>query len=274
MKNSLYVACLEWGLIMGTGVDMRSTSKTRVQRRVEKKQVALLVVLVLVIALTSFVLGVIVGRNTAEPMIVQQEQEPRRIVVADTVQPQPGEQFADAGVADEKLTFYDNLSKEEPAPIGSGINLPPEGEAPVVEELTADQPQAVKEPVSASEVVAAVKEQAAPAAAPAPTPVTAPVPAPAAKAPAASAGEKLPGATKGGGWVVQVFASQSAADAGTLRDKLNGKGYPAFIAEADLGKKGIWYRVNLGPYANKSTAQKAQAYAEKKDRLKGFAKRR
>lgn len=248
---------------------MRSTTKTRVQRRVEKKQAALLVVLVLVIALASFALGVIVGRHTVEPTIVQQELEPRRIIVAEPSEATPGAGPGSAEPAEEKLTFYDNLSKEEPAPIGSGINLPPAGETPQVEE-----PQAVESPTPAAEVVAAVAAEAKPSGSPEiqPTPLSAPV-TPEVTPPTPNA-NKMPGVTKGGDWVVQVFSSQSAADAGTLRDKLNAKGYPAYITEADLGKKGIWYRVNLGPYADKNIAQQAQAYAETKDQLKGFAKRR
>jgi cell division septation protein DedD len=74
--------------------------------------------------------------------------------------------------------------------------------------------------------------------------------------------------------VVQVFASQSAADAGILRDKLSAKGYPAYISEADLGKKGLWYRVLFGPYADKDRALQAQTFADEKDKLKGFVKHR
>ncbi len=263
---------------MGTGVDMRSTTKTRVQRRVEKKQATLLVLLVLVIALVSFALGVIVGRHTGDS-VVQQIQEPRRIIVAETPVV-PDEKSVDSvNSSAEKLTFYDNLSKEEPAPIGSGINLPPATEKAVSEHLAVDQPQAVavssvKPPTPVAEVVAAVKAQpVSPVIAVLdPTPVSAPVPVSARQDLAAV--DRLPTVSIGGGWVVQVFASRSAADAGTLRDKLNNKGYPAFIAEADLGKKGIWYRVLFGPYADKAAAVQAQKFAEKKDRLKGFAKRR
>lgn len=255
---------------MATGVDMRSTTKTRVQRRVEKKQAVLLVVLVFVVALTSFALGVIVGRSSVDPeIIVETISEPQRIAVLE-----PAESTATQGTSapggEEKLTFYDNLSKEETAPIGSGINLPPDSSVSVVERLDTGTPVSgnIKQPVTttASDIVAAVKSDSV-----ASEPVTAvssPVPASSPK----PAG--LPPVVKGGQWVVQVFASQSAADAGIYRDKLSTKGYPSFITEADLGKKGIWYRVHLGPYGDKAAATQAQEYAEQKDKLKGFAKRR
>lgn len=253
---------------MATRVDMKSTPKTRVQRRVEKKQATLLVVLVAVIAVASFALGVIVGRNSVET-VAQQVEPPRRIVVAETPPPpvaqQPDEQQAATKPEDEKLTFYDTLSKEEPAPLGSGINLPPGNEEAAPEPAAQTSASAAVTPsTETTEVIAEVKAQAPP------PPVAEPQP----EVPIARQVSALPAITKGGGWVVQVFASKSAADAGTLRDKLSAKGYPAFITEADLGNKGIWYRVLFGPYVDKDTAVQAQQHAEKKDQLKGFAKRR
>ncbi len=249
---------------MGTGMDMRSTTKTRVQRRLEKKQALLLVALVLVTSLVSFVLGVVVGRHSEEPAVAQQSSEPQRIVVDDKLVAPAKPVMIEPEPAEEKLTFYDNLSKDEMAPIGSGINLPPVVEQPkIVDEVEApavsvkpeqDQPTAISSPV------------------PTPAPVAAPVQVPAPVSTAES--DRLPAVTTGAVWVVQVFSSKSAADAGMLRDKLGSKGYPAFIAEADLGKKGIWYRVLFGPYADKTAAVQAQIYAEKKDKLAGFAKRR
>lgn len=252
---------------MGAGVDMRSTTKTRVQRRIEKKQAVLLVALVLIVSIASFALGLMVGRHTAEPIVVEQISEPRRIVVADSSLP-VSEQKADAIKAEEeKLTFYDNLSKAEPAPIGSGINLPPVSDKVLNEKATTAQPQEIEtlQPPPTAEVVAAVEATKS-------TPISAPAPVVASVD--TSPDNRLPTVIKGGGWVVQVFASQSAADAGILRDKLNSKGYPAYITEADLGKKGIWYRVLFGPYADKASAVQAQVFAEKQDKLKGFVKSR
>ena len=234
----------------------------------EKKQAVLLLVLVVAIAVASFALGVIIGRHSVEPTIVQQVIEPQRIVVPDPLIAQPGDKAVVEPLEEEKLTFYENLSKEEPAPIGSGINLAPETENPVAEAVATAPAQSTPEVAPVEEAIALVppaKKSVEPIK-PAPTPLTSPVP--------ASAGSKLPEASRSGAWVVQVFSSQSAADAGTLRDKLNAKGYPAYITEADLGAKGIWYRVHFGPYTDRETALQAQAYAEKKDQLKGFTKRR
>ncbi len=262
---------------MGTGMDMRATTKTRVQRRLEKKQAVLLVGLVLVISVVSFVLGVVVGRHGGEAVGVAQVSQPRKISVDDNlVAPALPLPVAVAPVA-EKLSFYENLSKDETAPIGSGINLPPETGAIVVEKTASAALEITPKKPSQGEIVALIKQDLA-AKAPAleekgrlavGSSVAAPLTQESAPLPGG-----LPQVAKGGSWVVQVFSSRSAADAGMLRDELGGKGYPTFIAEADLQKKGLWYRVLLGPYADKAAAVQAQAYAAEKEKLKGFAKRR
>ncbi len=246
---------------MGTGMDMRSTTKTRVQRRVEKKQALLLVALVLVISVVSFVLGVVVGRHSGESMVTQRMSEPQQIIVADNLVNPPEPPPIVVPPVDDKLTFYDNLSKDEMAPIGSGINLPPDtGHSEVVDEVEKAGVSANPEVAQPTAISSSVQAQA-----------LTPTPAPMVETPAVL--DELPAVIRGGEWVVQVFSSKSAADAGLLRDELGGKGYPAFITEADLGNKGIWYRVYFGPYADKSAAVQAQVYAQTKDKLAGFAKR-
>jgi len=42
-------------------------------------------------------------------------------------------------------------------------------------------------------------------------------------------------------------------------EKLKGQGYAAATERADLGAKGIWYRVTVGPYADRATADKVAA---------------
>ena len=84
---------------------------------------------------------------------------------------------------------------------------------------------------------------------------------------------KQPAADTGGKYALQVASFAAATDAGRLKERLVKKGYPAFVAEADLGAKGVWFRVKIGPYADNETAKKVQALVEKNENLKGFVSR-
>jgi cell division septation protein DedD len=79
--------------------------------------------------------------------------------------------------------------------------------------------------------------------------------------PAAPAAEKpaAPKASAGGAYVVQVAATRDQAEAQRLVDKLKGKGFAATSERADLGAKGIWFRVTTGPYGDQATAESAAA---------------
>ena len=237
---------------------MMAGTKTRTQRRMERKQALTLLVLVLVVSLSSFTLGVIVGRRGAERDMAQRPIEPKRIMVAEVPKPQPAA-VAEAPeenppAEEEKLTFYDNLSRGETAPLGSGINLPPEEESPAA--------------------VIPQKTMEATATVPVPKVATAaePLPEPAAEK-QKTAVRDIPAAVAGGAYSVQVGSFASVADAGRFKKTLQGKGYAVFIAEADLGAKGIWYRVRLGPYADSDKAKAALKIASQKDNIKGFVSR-
>jgi len=238
---------------------MMVENKTRTQRRMEKKQALTLLVLVLVVSLSSFTLGVIVGRRGAERDLAQNPPEPRRIMVAEVPKVQansePSVKEDIKPVEEEKLTFYDNLSRGETIPLGSGINLPPEKE----EQSVAEKPPEKKPPVAAN-----------------PQPVAKVVPMPATVIESTATvpiPKDIPPADKNGSFSVQVGSFSSVADAGRLKKSVIAKGYSAFIVEADLGAKGIWYRVRLGPYADADVAKKVMLIADKKDNIKGFVSR-
>ena len=257
---------------------MKGTTKTRTQRRMEKRQAIILLVLVLVVSLASFTLGVIVGRRGAERELAYAKTQQDKVLVtqAPPVVPSstpeaaaPADPVADkiAGVATEtvteqepKLSFYDDLSKDS-APLGSGINM-----APVEEPAAAgstqppiDLPaQPIVEKAPRQETVAVVKQ---------PAPV---VPAATSSSVAGHGSETLPKRVAGGSHAVQIGSFSAAKDAIALKDKLLKEGYPAFMVEADLGAKGLWYRVRVGPYADAEQAKVAQRVLEKKEKIKGF----
>ena len=248
---------------------MNTTTKTRTQRRMEKKQTLILLVLVLAVSLASFFLGAVVGRQGAERELAQKQQAAEKILVtpapkaaAETVPPAvveqqaPAEKMVEQAEEETKLTFYDNLAKDEKVPLGSGINLPPQPKA--------EKQPAVKPPIDLPDLPV-VKKQV-PAVAVAKTEI----------APATAAEDVpliMPKTDPKGTYAVQVGSFSSAADAGAFKKKLNGKGFPAFVAEADLGAKGLWYRVKIGPYADGETAKSVLQLIDKKEQIKGFISR-
>ncbi len=213
--------------------------KSRTQRRMEKKQAILLVVLLLGISLVSFFLGIMVGRSGTTPPVVSNETVTKPLPVA----PKPPEPVKEETVVvpaeepkKEPLTFYDALPKGGQPPLGSGINLPPEAKPAPKEE---------SQPVTA-----------------APASVAPTVPAP-----------PLPKAVPQGAYVVQVASFKQLPDATALRDRLAKKGYAAFTQDADLGEKGVWHRVMVGPYAGSEAAGQAAEHLTVEEKLAGIVKK-
>jgi cell division septation protein DedD len=54
---------------------------------------------------------------------------------------------------------------------------------------------------------------------------------------------------------VQVASSQSREDSERLQQKFIALGYESYIIRADLGRRGIWYRVRVGNLATKEEAE-------------------
>jgi len=215
---------------------------TRSQRRIERKQVVLIVVLILAVAGVSFSLGVLFGQSGGSlPGSSTTVDAPKLPMATSVVPPPPPVPEA----TPEKLTFYDNLPKGNQAPLGSGINLPPEQKktATAVQKKTAVNKKAAAKPVSLPSE-------------PSPKPVT------------ASA------VSTGGTFVVQVASFRTSEDAGKLSDRLKKYKLTAFVESADLGKKGVWYRVLAGPYEGREKADQAAALLKEKERLSALVRRR
>lgn len=210
---------------------------SRTQRRMEKKQAMILLVLVLAVSLVSFTLGVMVGRGGSRTTAAAEpEPSPARLSVAQVPPTQKPESApADAAApkpGPESLTFYDTLPKGEQPPMGSGINLPPAQEAAAQ----------VKEAASEQKVSAT---QAAP-----------------------------PPAASGGSYVVQAASFRQAEEARSLQARLADKAYAAFTEEADLKEKGVWHRVYIGPFATSAAAAEVVARLKAEERLSALVKRR
>lgn len=218
---------------------------TRSQRRIERKQVILIVALILAVAGVSFVLGVMFGQKGGTlPGLASNIEKPKLPMVTKVVPPPPPVPEA----APEKLTFYDNLPKGNQAPLGSGINLPPEQKKPA----TAKKQKKPVAEVKQKTVVKAANLSSAP--------VSKPVVAPTASA--------------DGSFVVQIASFRTSEDAKKLGDRLKTHNLTTFVESADLGKKGVWYRVLAGPYASRDNADQAAALLREKERLSALVRQR
>lgn len=215
---------------------MVQTVVTRSQRRLERKQVVLIIVLILAVAGVSFSLGVLFGQSgTSLSGFSAEAEKPKLPMVTTVVPPPPPVPEA----VPEKLTFYDNLPKGSQAPLGSGINLPPEQKkaAPSVKK------KAVVKPASLP---------------------SKPLPKPLA----------VPATATDGAFVVQVASFRTSEDAGKLAERLKDYQLSTFVESADLGKKGVWHRVLAGPYANREKADQTANLLREKERLSALVRQR
>ena len=88
---------------------------------------------------------------------------------------------------------------------------------------------------------------------------TAALPPPAAAKPAVTAAVAPAPATAAGAYLLQIGAYKSQADADAAWKTFKSKhpmagGYSEDVRKADLGDKGIWYRLRMGSFADKSAA--------------------
>lgn len=237
---------------------MNRQSLSRSERRMERKQVLLLLVVVIGVGLGCFALGVMVGRSAA-PVAPAAPRIPVAAAPAGapTAAPSPPAPAtaaqAPAAAPDgtgkpADLTFYDNLPRGEEPPLGSGINLPPGTQE--------------RKPTPAPAV------PSAPAATPA-------APAPHSASPVVSSPAAKPAATAAAGsYVVQVASFSRPDDAGVLQARLAKKGFEAFVQQADLGSKGTWYRVFVGPLSSSAAAEQVAARLKAQEKLAPLVRKR
>jgi cell division septation protein DedD len=66
-----------------------------------------------------------------------------------------------------------------------------------------------------------------------------------------------------GNFTVQLGASQDGADAAQLAARASAAGLKAYVAEARLPGKGVWYRVRVGGFADKESAERFRRDVER-----------
>ena len=71
-------------------------------------------------------------------------------------------------------------------------------------------------------------------------------------------------------YTLQIASYQEKAMAEDEVKKMKQKGYAAFIVTSDLQEKGTWYRVKLGSFSNKASAEKLQKELKAKEGITPF----
>jgi DedD protein len=205
-------------------------------RRPPEKKPTRLLLLVAVLCLASFFGGVWFGRGKQEVVV---DQPSLQTLAAEVPRGMPVEPpKSPAGT--ENLTFFETLSKGEQSPLGSGINLRPVGEA------------AMKEVSSPAQTTSAVVHAA----------------------PAATAAPPVTTAVAAGAYLVQAASFSKEEDAQALQGRLLKKSYPAYIQNAQLGERGTWYRVMLGPFENATAAERMVARLQVEEKLSAMVRKR
>ncbi len=74
-----------------------------------------------------------------------------------------------------------------------------------------------------------------------------------------------------GRYSLQASASPSKAEADEFAAKLRQAGLPAYVVSADLGRKGVWYRVRVGGFESAQDALQFAAEAKERARASGLA---
>jgi DedD protein len=86
------------------------------------------------------------------------------------------------------------------------------------------------------------------------------------KAPAPPRAEKIASSR----YTLQIAAYQDRNDAEADVKKMKQRGYAAFVVSSELPGKGTWYRVRLGSFSNKASAEKLQRDLRAKEGISPF----
>jgi DedD protein len=124
----------------------------------------------------------------------------------------------------------------DPGTLPQELAPPPIFEAPAAVETESEAAPEPEPPVLVREKPPAPEPKAAPG-----RPV-APKPPPAQRDPAVSSTLST--------WVIQVASVRDQSRAQALQRELRGKGFPAFIEQADV-KQNLWHRIRVGPEADR-----------------------
>src|SRR6478609_1840717 len=225
------------------------------------KQLVFIFMAVVVIGVSVFLMGVMVGRGV---LAAKGSPGAEATTAANEAEPPPPPASAGQGssstpsTAGEKLTYAERLGSEPPKeplkPEAPAAEAPsPKSEAPAAE--SAPAPAAKTKPDTSAKPVAPAAKPAEAA-----KPVTPP------PAPAKSAAVATP-EPAGAGFAIQVAALKEPTDADAIVKRLAGKGYPAYVVSPAKGTPAM-YKVRVGKYKDRHEADTVAARLQKEEQFK------
>jgi len=149
-------------------------------------------------------------------------------------------------LVDDLAALHADIRTKVPAPA-------PETAAPLAGGAAADRPQGAQKPESVRTVVASTPRAAT---------VVPPPPRALQILPAAMAA-LTPPPRDVGEYTVQLGASRERGEAARLERKARGAGLKPYVVEANLGPKGTWYRVRVGAFQEKDSANRFRKDVER-----------
>lgn len=213
---------------------------TRSQQRTQKRQAWVMLLLVVGVAIGSFVLGVVVGRSSRLSIQDRREELAAQPIVRPVPLPPRDTAATTPTVSAETSAAASTLSKGEQPLLGSGINLPQSAQVGPAKSAVAVAPQE-----------AAQKDTRPPV-------------------PAAKVEPKPEGNVE---YQVLVASFPGDNDAGDFLRRLERKGYQGSLTPSTVQGK-TWYRVAVGPYGDYATAKAAAERLQREDRVAPIIRKR
>jgi cell division protein FtsN len=199
-----------------------------------------------------FVLGVLVGRDTAPIKFDLKKLQSKQ---TDSVQQEKAENQGTApgdpaAVKDKtKLGFYERLPEGQKGTAVPELAKQPEGNQkpkPAVKPKTSDTTSKKPAPKVVAKKVQPQK----------PTPQKSALKTKEKEQKKASAAAKKSAAPTGAVYTVQAASFKKAKDADQLVARLKQKGFPAYRTLGKVPQKGIWFRIRIGKYNSRTEANK------------------
>lgn len=200
-----------------------------------------------------FFLGYYVGKHQAGTEASNQILPPLPEVVSKNIPKQEEFTFYRTLTEKDGKTISVDLRKEKPAPDPPGETQKEAAPGPQ-KEKTAHAPKQEKHTDSRKDKpVQAQPKQ----------PVEKAPPVPAKKEPPPAPDQKLR-------YTIQLASYQDRGEAEGEVARMKKKGYAAFIVSSDVPEKGTWYRVRLGSFVKRSSAEKLVSELRTKEGLTSF----